>query len=385
MIRLLDLQLSGRLLFGRGALSELPAALGRLGISRVLIVTDAGLVRAGLCQRVADVLTSAGLAYAVFDGVEPDPRIAVVKSCLEAARDSGCQALVGLGGGSALDIAKVTSALLTNPGDVAQYLGIDRIPNPTLPKVLIPTTSGTGSEVSPIAILSDEAAHLKKGIVSHRLYADVAIVDPDLTLGLPPAITAYTGIDALTHHIEAYVNKYAHPLVDTFALRGIELVAGNLRRAVACGDDPDARFNMAMASTLGGFCLGSVNTGAVHALAYPLGGQFDVPHGVANSLLLPYVMHYNLISNVGRFAQIATAMGCRTEGLAERDAAELAIEAVVRLCRDIGIVSRMSDLGIPESAIEPMSVAAMEVTRLLSINPRTVTLDAAREIYRQAY
>lgn len=385
MIRLLDMQMSGRLLFGRGALNELPAALGRLSLDRVLIVTDAGLVRAGLCQRVSAVLDSAGVVYSVFDGVEPDPRMAVVQRCLEAARDSGCQALIGLGGGSALDIAKVTSALLTNPGDVAQYLGIDRIPNPTLPKVLIPTTSGTGSEVSPIAILSDEDARLKKGIVSPRLYADLALVDPDLTLGLPPAITAYTGIDALTHHIEAFVNKYAHPLVDTFALRGIELVAGNLRRAVGCGDDPDARFNMALASTLGGLCLGTVNTGAVHALAYPLGGQFDVPHGVANSLLLPYVMRYNLISNVGRFAEIAKAMGCRTDGLAQRDAAELAIEGVVRLCRDVGIVSRMSELGIPESAIEPMAVAAMDVTRLLSINPRTVTLDAAREIYRQAY
>jgi alcohol dehydrogenase class IV len=385
MIRMLDFQLSGRLLFGHGALAELPGALARLGIERALVVTDAGLVRAGLCERVTSVLDGAGVAYSVFDGVEPDPRMAIVALCLEAARDSGCQALIGLGGGSALDIAKLTSALLTNPGDVAQYIGVDRIPNPTLPKVLIPTTSGTGSEVSPIAILSDEDAHLKKGVVSHRLYADAAIVDPDLTLGLPPHITAYTGVDALTHHIEAYVNKYAHPLVDTFALRGIELIGANLRRAVACGDDPVARFDMALASTLGGFCLGTVNTGAVHALAYPLGGEFNIPHGVANSLLLPYVMRYNLISNPGRFADIAVALGCHIEGLPQREAAELAIEAVVQLCSDIGIVSRMRDLSVPRGAIEHMAVAAMDVTRLLSINPRTVTLEAAREIYRQAY
>ncbi len=385
MIRMLDFQLSGRLLFGRGALAELPAALGRLGVQRALVVTDAGLVRAGLCDRVTAVLSEAGIPHVVFDGVEPDPRMAIVELCLEAARDSGCDVLIGLGGGSAMDIAKVASALLTNPGDVAQYIGTDRIPKPTLPKVLIPTTSGTGSEVSPIAILSDEDAHLKKGIVSPRLYADVALVDPDLVMGLPPHITAYTGVDALTHAIEAYTNRYAHPLVDTFALRGIELIGANLRRAVACGEDPEARLNMALASTLGGFCLGTVNTGAVHALAYPLGGEFQVPHGIANSLLLPYVMRYNLISDPGRFANIARALGCRTEGLSERDAAELAIDAVVQLCSDVGIVSRMRDLGIPESAIDRMAVAAMDVTRLLSINPRTVTLEAARQIYRQAY
>lgn len=385
MIRMLDFQLSGRLLFGRGALAELPEALARLGIRRVLIVTDAGLVRAGLVDQVTVILDQADVAYAVFDGVEPDPRMAIVARCLEAARDSACDALIGLGGGSAMDIAKITAALLTNPGDLAEYVGVDRIPNPSLPKVLIPTTSGTGSEVSPIAILSDEDAHLKKGVVSHRLYADVALVDPDLTLGLPPHITAYTGIDALTHHIEAYTNRYAHPLVDTFALRGIELIGANLRRAVACGEDPDARFHMSLASTLGGFCLGTVNTGAVHALAYPLGGEFNVPHGVANSLLLPYVMRYNLISNLGRFADIADALGCRTEGLSLRDAAELAVEAVSQLCSDVGIVSRMRELGVPRSAIEPMATAAMEVTRLLSINPRTMTFEAAREIYRQAY
>ncbi len=385
MIRLLDFQLSGRLLFGRGALSELPSALARLNVERVLIVTDPGLVRAGLCARVVDTLAGTNIEHAVFDGVEPDPRMAIVERCLAAARDSGCEALIGLGGGSALDIAKITAALLTNPGDVSQYFGVDQIPNASLPKVLIPTTSGTGSEVSPIAILSDVDAHLKKGVVSHRLYADVAIVDPDLTLGLPPHITAYTGVDALTHAIEAYTNKYAHPLVDGFALQAIELINNSLRRAVACGDDPEARFEMSMASTLGGFCLGTVNTGAVHALAYPLGGEFDVPHGVANSLLLPYVMRYNLISNVDRFAHIARVMDCQTEGLSQREAAELSVDAVMELCRDVGIVSRMRDLDVPESAIESMAEAAMDVTRLLSINPRTVTLEAAREIYRQAY
>jgi alcohol dehydrogenase len=385
MDRILDFRMSGRLLFGRGAVSELPCTLRELGVAHALVVTDQGLVRTGIPARVEAMLDGAGIAHTLFAEVEPDPRLAVVDACLAAARACKCDGLIGLGGGSALDIAKVTSVLLTNVGTALDYVGTDRIPLPGLPKVLIPTTSGTGSEVSPIAVLSDTEAHLKKGIVSPRLYADVALVDPALTESLPPHITAYTGIDTLTHAIEAYTNRYAHPLVDTLALEAISLVGRYLPRAVACGEDAEARYHMAMASTLGGLCLGSVNTGAVHALAYPLGGEFNVPHGVANSLLLPYVMRYNLISNEDKFARIARALGYPIEGMATRQAADLAVEAVERLCRDIGIVSRMRDLGVPESAIDSMAEAAMQVTRLLGINPRIVTLEAARMIYAQAF
>jgi alcohol dehydrogenase class IV len=385
MDRVLDMSMSGRLLFGRGALAGLPVALGRIGIHRALIVTDRGLVRTGIPDEVASLLDAAGVAHATFDGVEPDPRLAIVDLCLAAARASDCDGLIGLGGGSALDIAKVTSIMLTNAGTAADYVGIDRIPVPGLPKVLIPTTAGTGSEVSAIAILSDTQAHLKKGIVSPRLYADLALVDPALTVSLPPHITAYTGIDALTHAIEAYTNRFAHPLIDTLALKAIALIGEYLPRAVARGDDSEARTNMALASTLGGMCLGPVNTAAVHALAYPLGGLFNIPHGIANSLLLPYVMRYNLISSMSRFGQIAGALGVQVAGMAVRPAAEMAIDSVERLCRDIGIVSRMRDLGVPEGAIDPMAEAAMQVTRLLGNNPRVMTLEATREIYRQAY
>jgi alcohol dehydrogenase class IV len=385
MDRILDMQLSGRLLFGRGALAELPKALERLGVVRALIVTDRGLVRTGIPGEVATLLDSAGISHATFDGVEPDPRVEIVDACLQAARAFDCDGLISVGGGSALDIAKVTSVMLTNAGTALDYVGIDRIPIPGLPRVLIPTTAGTGSEVSPIAILSDADAHLKKGLVSPHLYASLALVDPALTASLPPHITAYTGIDALTHAIEAYTNRYAHPLIDTLALKAIALIGEFLPRAVARGEDLEARTNMSMASMLGGMCLGPVNTGAVHALAYPLGGLFNIPHGIANSLLLPYVMRYNLISSVYKFGQIASALGCRVDGLSARAAADLAIQAVENLCRDIGIVSRMRDLGVPESAIDPMAEAAMQVTRLLGNNPRVVTLEAAREIYRQAY
>lgn len=385
MPRNLSFSMSGRLVMGIGALAELPDALRGLSTKKALIVTDAGLVKAGICERVEKVLTEANIEYAVFDGVEPDPRIEIVYTCRDAARENGCDTMVGLGGGSSLDIAKVAAVLLTNEGEVADLIGIGNIAKPGIPKVLIPTTAGTGSEVTPIAVLSDHEAHLKKGVVSEHLYADVALVDPELVASLPPHITAFTGIDALTHAIEAYTNKYAQPFVDTLATAAIELIGDNLRRAVACGEDLQARYNMSLGSLYGGMCLGPVNTAAVHAMAYPLGGMFNVPHGVANSLLLPYVMRYNLISNLDKFANIAMLLGENIEGLSLRDAADVAVDTVVQLSADVGIVSRMRDLDIPEDAIDSMAEASMLVTRLMNNNPRRMTLEAARKIYREAY
>jgi len=383
--RLLNFKMSDRLILGLGAIAELPNAVRSLGAKKSLLVTDSGLVQVGIAGRVGDLLTAAGIPHALYQGVEPDPRIGIVAECADAARDGGCDALIGLGGGSSLDIAKMASVLLTNGGSVADFVGINQVPRPGLPKILIPTTSGTGSEVTPIAVLSDKDEHLKKGVVSDFLYADVALVDPELTLGLPPRITAFTGMDALTHAIEAYTNRYAQPLVDVFALEAIQLIGTNLRRAVAYGDDPEARYNMSLGSLLGGLCLGPVNTAAAHALAYPLGGTYDVPHGVANSLLLPYVMRFNLVSDLHKFANIAAALGKVTDGLSLRDAAALAVDAVIELCDDIGICTHMRDLDIPEDAIDEMAEAAMKVTRLLGNNPRVVRLDDARRIYREAY
>ncbi len=385
MNRLLDFKMCGRLIFGPGAIGELPEAAGNLGATRALIVTDRGLAEAGICQRVEDVLAGDGIEHETFTGVEPDPRMGIVDDCLAAAEEFRPEVVVGLGGGSSLDIAKVTAVLLACGGEVTDYLGIDNIPAPGAPTIMVPTTAGTGSEVTPIAVLSDEEEHLKKGIVSDHLYPDVALVDPQLALSLPPRITAYTGVDALTHAIESYTNRHAHPFVDTFALEAVRLIGGNLRRAVSCGGDLEARYSMALASLYGGLCLGSVNTTAVHALAYPLGGEFNVPHGIANSLLLPYVMEFNLVSDLGKFASIAVALGENAEGLSLRDAAALSVRAVRQLCEDIGIITRMRDLDVPEDAIDEMAEAAMKVTRLLNNNPRRVTLEDVRNIYRNAY
>ncbi len=377
-MRTIQFQMCGRLIFGSGALAELPGAMEKLGAQKALIVTDPGLVKAGVCALIQQTLDEAKISHALFDGVEPDPRIEIVQACADAVRESGADVLIGLGGGSSLDIAKMASMVITNEGDVLDFVGIGNIPKPGMKKILIPTTSGTGSEVTPIAVLSDKAAHLKKGVVSDYLYPDVALVDPDLTIGLPPAVTAFTGMDAMTHAVEAYTNKNAHPFIDTFALEAVRLIGQFLPRAVADGKDIEARSNMSLASLYGGMCLGPVNTAAVHALAYPLGGTFDVAHGVANSLLLPHVMRFNAPSCPEKYARIAEALG--------REAtADEAVAGIEALSKKAGIVSQMRELDIPRDAIGEMAKAAMQVTRLLNNNPRELTEEDAKQIYEAAW
>jgi len=378
-------RMSERLLLGIGAINELPQLVRSLNRKKPLVGTDKGGCQAGICYRIQIILQNGNMDNTCFDKVESDPRIEIAYQCLKAAQESGGDVLIGVGGGSSLDIAKIVSVLLTNGGDILQYVGIDKIARPGLDTILIPTTAGTGSEVTPIAVLSDTKEHLKKGIVSDRLYSKIALIDPELTVSLPPYVTAYTGMDALTHSIEAYTNKYAQPFIDTFAIESIRLIGRNLRKAVSCGKDIEARYNMTLASLYGGLCLGAVNTAAVHALAYPLGGTYDVPHGIANALLLPYVMEFNLPSNPKKYADIAAALGENIEGLPEAGAAEQAVKAVVKLSKDIGIVSKLRELNIPEKAIDDMAVGAMKVTRLLNNNPRPITLGDARQIYRNAY
>ena len=249
---------------------------------------------------------------------------------------------------------------------------------------MVPTSSGTGSEVTPIAILSDKQEHLKKGIVSDYLYPSVAIVDPLMTLSLPPDVTAFTGMDALTHAIECYTAKIAVPFADTFALESIKLIANNLLTAVTDGKNIEARYNMSLGSIYGGMLLGCVNTAAVHALAYPLGGTFDVPHGVANSLLLPYVMDFNRPMCIDKFAKIDDVIGDGEDKPVEEKAVS-AVTKIARLSKAVGIPQRLRDIDIPEDSIPEMARSALKVTRLLNNNPREVKLEDAQAIYEQAY
>jgi alcohol dehydrogenase len=378
-----DFRMAGSLRMGLGARAVLADELACRQIRRAAVVTDPGLLKAGLVDEIGTHVGDTELC--VFAEVEPDPPLACAQAAAEHARANNVQAVIGLGGGSSMDVAKVAAVMAAHTTPIEDLVGIDQVPGRGLPTLLVPTTSGTGSEVSPIAVMSDPEANLKKGVVSPHLYADVAIVDPELTVGMPPNVTAFTGLDALTHCIEAYTNKYATPFVDGVALEGIRLISRSLLPAVRDGADLQARYHMALGSLYGGMVLGTVNTGAAHALAYPLGGAFHVPHGVANSLLLPHVMRFNFPAVPGRFAAVAQAMGESVEGLSEMDAAEVAVNAVDRLSGEAGIVRRLRDLKIPETALPEMAAGAVLVTRLMRLNPRVVSVADALDIYRAAY
>jgi alcohol dehydrogenase class IV len=374
-----------RIVFGLGSIERVGAEVRGLKAKKVLVVTDPGIVQAGLLEPLKYSLQEANIAFALFDGVEPDPRLEVVRQCAEMGRKEGVEALIGYGGGSSLDIAKVAAAMLTNEGDLAQFFGIDLIPNPGLPLILIPTTAGTGSEATPIAILSDTREKLKKGIVSPYLFPEVALLDPQLTVGLPPAVTAFTGLDALIHAIESYTSVNAFDLTDQLAYRAMELIYDNIRTAYARGEDLEARAHMLEGSLLAGMAFANAGVTAVHAFAYPLGGEFHVAHGLANSVMLPHVMRFNLLGNLPKFADIGSALGLDTDPLTDKEAALEALEAVEDLMEDLSIPRRLRDLNIPREAIPPLAEGVMKVTRLLANNPRRIALEDARRIYEEAW
>jgi len=347
----------------------------------VLFVTSPPL--AGTCQRLADDLRQRGIAAVIWEHVTHEPDIEMFEAALATGREAGADAVVGLGGGSAMDVAKLVAALMGGRQQIGEVFGIGRLAPRRTFMVCVPTTAGTGSEASPNAILLDRADRLKKGVISPHLVPDAAYVDPSLTLSVPPALTAATGMDALTHCIEAFVNRYSHPMIDLYARRGICLIARHLRRAVADGQDMEARTELAMASLFGGICLGPVNTGAVHALSYPLGSTFGIAHGIANAVLLPHVLRFNLPAASQRYAEVARAMGIERCG-DDMAQAKAGVEAIVRLSRECGIPQRLADLGITVNDIEPMAESAMKITRLLERNVRQVRYEDAVAIYREA-
>jgi alcohol dehydrogenase class IV len=347
-----------------------------------LIVTSPPIV--GLAERLVGVLRQGGASVTICSEVATEPAVSTFETALDAARETKADAVIGLGGGSAMDVAKLVATLYDGHQRVRDVFGIDRIVSRALYLACLPTTSGTGSEVSPIAILFDRVEQLKRGIVSPHLVADAAFVDPLLTVSLPPGVTAATGLDALTHCVEAYANRFAHPMVDLYALQGIRLISANISQAVEHGDDIEARTAMALGSLYGGLCLGPVNTAAVHALAYPLGSEFHVAHGVSNVVLLPHVLRFNLPAAPERYAEIALALGAES-GSSALETAQRGLDRLFELSQACGIPAGMSDLDVPEEAIPRMAEAAMKVTRLLRNNLRELTIADAEAIYRAAY
>lgn len=370
----------GTVRFGTDAALQCADDFASRGLRSAFLVT--GAPTRTLCAPLVDACAGHGIAVTIFDSIAGEPTLTEFRAAMAAAKACAADCVIGLGGGSAMDVAKLVAALLDAPQSIDEVIGVDLLKGRALPLACIPTTAGTGSEVTPIAILEDEAADLKKGVVSAHLVPDYAYLDPALTVTMPRGVTASTGIDALTHCIEAFANKFAHPLVDMFALEGIRLIVANIERACADGSDLEARAAMLRASYYGGLCLGPVNTAAVHALAYPLGGEFHVPHGVANSILLPHVLRFNLEAAPARYAQVARALGVAPgDDLAD---ARAGVERIAEISRRIGIAPGMSAYGISSNAIPHMAAAAMTVQRLLIRNLREVTEEDAARIYEAA-
>jgi len=359
-----------RIVYGFGCLEELGVEIKRLRGSKVLMITDPGIKAAGLLDPVAKILERAQLSFSMFAEVEPDPSIEVVLKSVEAAKAFQPDIILGIGGGSSLDISKATSVLLTNSGTVYDYLGMDLVPAPGIPSILIPTTAGTGSEVTSISVLSDSRDNVKKAVVSPHLSARCVMLDPQLTLGLPPHITATTGMDALVHAIESFTGIRATVFTDTLNLQAIRMIAGNLRKAYANGDDRQARENMLYASCLAGMAFSNTQNGLDHAIALAIGGRFHLPHGLLTAFICPWVMEYNLLAAPEKFKQIARAFGENPDGMPDLEGARLAVKAVKGLLDDLGISYRLSTYKVPTEAIPALAKAAMGATRLISNNPR---------------
>ena len=359
-----------RVVYGFGCLEELEREIKRLHGSRILVITDPGIKAAGLLDPIAKVLDRAQFSFRVFAEVEPDPSIEVVLKSVDTAKAFQPDLIVGVGGGSSLDISKATSILLTNPGSVYDYLGMDLVPAPGVPLVLIPTTAGTGSEVTSISVLSDNRDNVKKAVISPHHFPRCVILDPQLPLGLPPHIKPSTGMDALVHAIESFTGIRATVFTDTLNLQAIRMIAGNLRKAYANGDDRQARENMLYASCIAGMAFSNTQNGLAHALALAIGGRFHLPHGLLTAFICPWVMEFNLLAAPEKFKQIARAFGENLDGMPDLDGARLAVKAVKGLLDDLGISYKLSSYDVPTDAIPALAKATMGATRLISNNPR---------------
>lgn len=362
-----------RIVFGPGSVEALGEEIRRLGGGRVLVVTDPGLKKAGVVDQVTSVLEKAKLEFSVFADVEPDPKIEVALACTAAAKSIGPDTIVGLGGGSSLDIAKVTSVMITNDGPIEKYFGMELVPKPGVPLILIPTTAGTGSEMTSICVLSDTKNQVKKGIVSEHMYARTALLDPRLTVALPPRVTAMTGMDALVHAIESFVGRLGTVFTDTLNLKAIQLVAANLRSAYAQGENLEARENMLYASAMAGMAFSNTQTGLAHAIALAIGGRHHLPHGLLTAFIIPWVMEYNLIANPAKFVQIAEAFGEKTDALPQIEAARLSVKAVKSLLDDVGISYKLRDYGVPREQFAEIARDTAGAQRFMRNNPRAVT------------
>ncbi|AHB04146.1 MULTISPECIES: L-threonine dehydrogenase [Pandoraea] len=371
-------------MMGVGSLDEAIAALRQYQFRRALIVTDAGLARAGVADKVAGLLAREDIQSVVFDGAKPNPTVSNVEAGLAMLREHQCDFVISLGGGSPHDCAKGIALCATNGGHIADYEGVDQSKKPQLPLVAINTTAGTASEMTRFCIITDEKRHVKMAIVDRNVTPLLSVNDPALMVAMPQGLTAATGMDALTHATEAYVSTAATPITDACALKAVTLISQNLRRAVSHGDDMAARENMAYAQFLAGMAFNNASLGYVHAMAHQLGGFYDLPHGVCNAVLLPHVEEFNASVSAARLRDIAQAMGEKVDGLSAEEGAKAAIAAIRRLSKDIGIPAGLEALGAKTSDIPTLAANAMQDACGLT-NPRRAEQAEIEEIFRRAF
>ena len=372
-------------IFGQGAVNQVGQECKALGASKALLVMDNALSKTDICLRVQEQIRKNRVKVFLYPDITPEPAPALADRGAELAKKEKVGCVVAVGGGSTMDVAKAIAVLVKNEGRAADYIGLDLVKKPGLPTIMVPTTAGTGSEVTFTSVFTMREKKAKGGINSPLLYPHTAILDPELTVDLSPEVTAYTGMDALTHAIESFTSLQAHFISEPISLKAIEIISANLRGAVFNGGNVQYREHMMKGSYLGGLGLAMSGVGAVHALAYPLGAFFDIPHGIANALMLPYVLEYNYPGNIHKFCQIALAMDEDGNGFSDRDMAVLASRAIFDLSADIGIPLTLTELDIPEDSIHQMAEAAMKVERPILNNPRPMTVTVAEEIYMRAF
>ncbi|MDA1191445.1 MAG: iron-containing alcohol dehydrogenase [Candidatus Poribacteria bacterium] len=379
-----------RIVYGAGARTQLPELVKQWDAQRIFVVTDPGIVRVGLHERIAEVFAAAGVAESikceVFSDIQPNPVEENVRRGTARFREMNADLVIGFGGGSALDVAKAIRLHATHDlplDDYDEYKEGWKKTHPNVPPMIgIPTTAGTGSEVGRSAVITLDVSKRKTVLFSPYLMPNIALLDPELTVGLPPHLTAATGMDALTHSIESYLSINFHPYCDAVALHGIRLCATWLPRSVEHGGDLDARGNMLLASAMGATAF-QKGLGAIHSLAHPLSTQRGIHHGLANAILLPYVLQWNLEAASQKMAEIASALGCRVDGASPLEAGQRAVDAVVALCERVGIPKRLSEIGIEAGHLDSLTEEAFADGCRLT-NPRPTTTDDLRHLYQTA-
>ncbi|MGU8815730.1 L-threonine dehydrogenase [Clostridium perfringens] len=370
-------------LMGADCLKDAGDQVGELGFKKALIVTDKVLGQIGIVKKVTDVLDNKNIEYAIYDETKPNPTVKNVNDGLALLKEKECDFVISLGGGSAHDCAKGIALLATNGGEIKDYEGVDKSKKPQLPMVGINTTAGTGSEMTLFAIITDEERHIKMALVDKHLTPIIAVNDPMLMLAMPKSLTAATGMDALTHAIEAYVSTSATPITDACAEKAIELISNYLVNAVENGQDVEARDMMAYAEYLAGMAFNNASLGYVHAMAHQLGGFYNLPHGVCNAILLPHVQEYNKATSASRLAKIAKIMGGNIEGLTDEQGADLCIDMIKSLSQTIGIPEGLGVLGVKESDFETLATNALNDACSLT-NPRKGNLEELIAIFKKA-